>query len=394
MDYKNIDITVDIQGKKISINVDPDAKVSTIKDKINEKENLTSQEYSLKLGGSVLEVTKTIFQSKIHAGSTIKVDYGVINISVKVQSEIKTLEVDPDDKVQIIITKLHEMNVKGEFSLVIGGQIAITTQTIAQAGIKAGSTVVVDYKEITIHYKVLGKTHDIKVDPDNEVSTIKDAIKEKEGIETDKFVLKLQNEKLATTGTIKAAGVKAGSTITVDYDHININVKVPGGNTIKLEVDPDSKVSTIKTKVHEKEITLKLGAFSLKKDGEALDEQKTIYEAGVRNDDTLTADMGSIEITVKLPTANHKKIQVTVDPDNTVQTIKDKIKEKEGIEVEKYDLKIHGSILVSTKTIHEVGLVEGTIIELDYHNFNIELELPTGKTIEISVDPTDKINVL
>jgi hypothetical protein len=42
MDYKNIDITVDIQGKKISINVDPDAKVSTIKDKINEKENLTS----------------------------------------------------------------------------------------------------------------------------------------------------------------------------------------------------------------------------------------------------------------------------------------------------------------------------------------------------------------
>jgi hypothetical protein len=57
-------------------------------------------------------------------------------------------------------------------------------------------------------------------------------------------------------------------------------------------------------------------------------------------------------------------------------------------------LKIHGSILVSTKTIHEVGLVEGTIIELDYHNFNIELELPTGKTIEISVDPTDKINVL
>lgn len=161
----------------------------------------------MKLGGHVLEVTKTIFESKIHAGSTIKVDYGVISISVKVQTETKTLEVDPDDKVQVIVNKLHQQGVKGEFSLVVGGTVVITTQTISQAGIKAGSTIVVDFKEITIHYKVLGKTHDIKVDPDNEVSTIKDAIKEKEGIETDSFVLKLHNEKLATTGTVKAAGI-------------------------------------------------------------------------------------------------------------------------------------------------------------------------------------------
>ena len=57
-------------------------------------------------------------------------------------------------------------------------------------------------------------------------------------------------------------------------------------------------------------------------------------------------------------------------------------------------MKLHGGILNDTMTIHEEGLVEGTVIEVDYHNFNIELELPSGKTIEISVDPTDKISVI
>lgn len=57
-------------------------------------------------------------------------------------------------------------------------------------------------------------------------------------------------------------------------------------------------------------------------------------------------------------------------------------------------MKLHGGILVDTKTIYEEGLVEGTVIDVDYHNFNIELDLPTGKTIEISVDPTDKISVI
>jgi hypothetical protein len=170
MDFSNIDITIDIHGKKITINVDPDSEVATIKDKIREKENIENDVYSLKLGGHVLDETKTIVTQKIHAHSTLIVDYNVISITVKVLGEIKTLEVDPDSKVSTIKTKLHEIGIpKGEFTLVVGGQKVVETDTIAHAGIKSGTTVVVDYNDITIHYKVLGKTHDLLVDPDNEV---------------------------------------------------------------------------------------------------------------------------------------------------------------------------------------------------------------------------------
>jgi hypothetical protein len=64
-------------------------------------------------------------------------------------------------------------------------------KVIANTGIKNGAVLVADYSEISIKYKILGKTVTIKVDPDNRVSTIRDAIKDKESITTDGFVLKI-----------------------------------------------------------------------------------------------------------------------------------------------------------------------------------------------------------
>jgi hypothetical protein len=52
-------------------------------------------------------------------------------------------------------------------------------KTISKSGIKTGAVLVADYAEISIKYKILGKTVTINVDPDNAVSTIKDAIKTK-----------------------------------------------------------------------------------------------------------------------------------------------------------------------------------------------------------------------
>lgn len=157
-------------------------------------------------------------------------------------------------------------------------------------------------------------------------------------------------------------------------------------------MDPDAEVKTIKKMVHEKE-HLAMDKFHLKTEsGEQLEKHSTIYEAGIKSGDTLIVDLGDVEVNIKLP--NHKKIKVSVDPDAKVHSIKEKIKEKEGYDYENYDLKVHGGIISDEKTIHEEGIVTDTTIEVDFHNFNIEIELPTGKTISVSVDPYDKCSVI
>jgi hypothetical protein len=123
--------------------------------------------------------------------TVLTVDFSKVSITVKIQGQSKKLEVDPDDKISTIRDKLTEMGYQAGFKLVASGQNLNLDKTIKSAGIKSGAVIVADYNEITIKYKILGKTASVKVDPDNAVSTIKDAIKSKEDITTDGFKLKL-----------------------------------------------------------------------------------------------------------------------------------------------------------------------------------------------------------
>ena len=301
----------------------------TIKDQINQKEGLKSTVYSLKFGTTVLDDNKSIFSYKIKAGSTVFVDYTVITITVDVLDENKTLSVDPDDKVSTIRTKLVAQGVQNEgYSLVVGGTKLVETLTIAKAGIKSGTIVVVDYADISINYKIQGRTQNISVDPDNKVQTIRDAIKEKENISIDGFDLKVSNQVLNSNITIYEAGIRAGSIIEVDYRGISINVQVPSGQVITIFVDPDATVSTIKNRISV-ETHIQITRFTITIDGRALVDTQTIYEAGIRAGSTIKVDMSNFNVNVKLPSGQIFK--VSVDPDSKISTIKDQVMAQHSI---------------------------------------------------------------
>jgi hypothetical protein len=157
-------------------------------------------------------------------------DFHSISVTVKILDQDKTLSVDPDFKVSTIMDKLTGEGFEVGYTLNKGGAALNITKTIARSGIKNGDVLVADYNEIAIKYKVLGKTVTINVDPDNKVSTIRDAIKTKESITTDGFQLKIGATVLTDMNkTIVASGIKKDTLIEVDYTGISINVKVPSG---------------------------------------------------------------------------------------------------------------------------------------------------------------------
>jgi hypothetical protein len=70
--------------------------------------------------------------------------------------------------------------------------------------------------------------------------------------------------------------------------------------------------------------------------------------------------------------------------------------EDHDIDGSKYALKLGGTTtpLVDTKTIFQQNIVADTTLEVDYHNLNIHIELPCGKTFNMEVDPSDSCTVI
>jgi hypothetical protein len=60
MDYKEITVQVEWNAQTESFKVDPDSKLSVLKDKINAKHSIVGTEYTLKKGAVILDETKTI----------------------------------------------------------------------------------------------------------------------------------------------------------------------------------------------------------------------------------------------------------------------------------------------------------------------------------------------
>jgi hypothetical protein len=360
----------------------------TIKDQIREKKSIEVEKYTLKKGSHALTDTKTIRESGIKNGDTVKVDYNTISITVNALGKTISMSVDPDNKVSTIRTELKNTEgIEGAYQLTLAGQKVDETKTINNAGIKEGSVIVVDYTVITLKVKIGTKTIDVQVDPDNKVSTIKDAIKEKEGVEQSAITLKKGSETLDGEKTIQGAGLKEGTEITADFTAISVTVDIDG-KKVEVSVDPDNKVSAIKEKIKAKE-DIDASRYKLVKGGETLDEGKTIHNSGIKAGATLTADFNTISIKVKLGT---KTLDIDVDPDNKVETIKTAIKEKEP-EAGAYTLKKGETTLDLQKTIYAAGIRAGSTITADFNSIKVTVEVGSEE-YELEVDPDEKVSTI
>jgi hypothetical protein len=181
------------------------------------------------LNAPALVDTATIRASGIVAGDILDMDYSTITITVSAEGQTLTLSVDPDNLVSSIRTMLKDQHgIEGDFVFTLAGASVTETLTIDQAGIRQGSTLVVDYNLINIKVRVGAKTIDIQVDPDNQVSTIKDAVKEKEGVPKDTITLKLGALTLVDTVTIQASNIVEGTIVTADFNSITVKVDIDG----------------------------------------------------------------------------------------------------------------------------------------------------------------------